>query len=205
MAKDRPVSGSFGKPNASGRSSGTLSGRERKMRSPPEGEPWVWMTRELLSSPSVRALSLTGRRLLDFLLIEHMSHAGTENGNLMATKDQLAAFGLSRRLIPGAINEVVFLGLARVERGRLTRGGVKAPNLFRLTFFADSTFAPPTNDWKGVTVEAIAKWKTDRTHARKTASLREDIKVGTQSGAGETATLQHLTRFQGSQSGAGNE
>ncbi|MDA1323847.1 MAG: hypothetical protein O3C34_03800, partial [Proteobacteria bacterium] len=39
------MTGSFGKPNATGRSSGMLSGKARKMRSPPEGEPWVWIMR----------------------------------------------------------------------------------------------------------------------------------------------------------------
>ena len=143
------MSGRFGKPDATGRSSGKRSGSDRKLRSPPKGEAWAWITRDMLASPSMRALSLTGRRLLDFLLLEDMNHAGTENGALLATKDQLMAFGLSRRLIAPAIRELVFLGLVRVERGRLTRGGVKAPNLYRLTFYADNKGAPATNVWKG--------------------------------------------------------
>lgn len=193
----------FGKPDATGRSSGRLSGRAGRMRRPPEGEPWAWMTRELLASPSMRAMSLTGRRLLDFLMIEHMNHAATENGALMATTDQLIAFGLSRRLVPTAIRELIFLGLVRVERGRLTRGGVKAPNLFRLTFYADKAFAPATNEWKGMTEEAIAVWKSDRFRSKR-RHLREDIEVGPQSGPGETGGFGHLTLVQPPQSGPGN-
>jgi len=197
------MSGGFGKPDATGRSSGTRSGNDRKLRSPPKGEAWAWMTHDMLASPSMRALSLTGRRLLDFLLIENMNHAGTENGALLATKDQLMAFGLSRRLIAPAVRELVFLGLVRVERGRLTRGGVKAPNLYRLTFYADNKGAPATNEWKGTTDEAIAVWKTYRIRSKK-RTHRQDIEVGPQSGSGESAKTPRLTLVQGPQNGSGN-
>ena len=196
------MTGSFGKPDATGRSSGKRTGRDRKLRSPPKGEPWIWLTRDMLASASMRSLSLTGRRLLDFLLIEDMNHAGTENGALMATKDQLIAFGLSRRLIASAIRELVFLGLVRVERGRFTRGGVKAPNLYRLTFYADKDGSPATNEWKGMTEEAIAVWKRDRIRSKKPAH-REDIEVGPQSGPRETAKVAHLSLVQDPQSGSG--
>lgn len=184
------------------RSSARLTGRQRKMRSPPPGESWVWITHGMLASDAWRALSLTGLRLVNFLLIEHMNHAATENGFLMATRDQLASFGLSRRLISGAIRELVFLGFVRVERGRLTRGGVKTPNLFRLTFFADKDFSPPTNEWKGVTREQITVWRSERTRAKR-APLREDIEVGPQSGSGKTAEVVNLTLVQGPLCGSG--
>ena len=80
----------FGKPDASGRSSGKLTGERKKLRQPPKGEPFVWLTRELLTSPAWRAMSPNAARLIDFLLVEHTNHAGTENGNLLATYDQLA-------------------------------------------------------------------------------------------------------------------
>lgn len=197
------MTGSFGKPNATGRSSGKLSGRAGKLRRPPKGEPWVWMTRELLASPAMRSLSLTGRRLLDYLMIEDMNHAGTKNGALMATHDQLIAFGLSRRLVSEAVRELVFLGLVRAVRGRLTRGGVKAPNLYRLTFYADNDGSPATNEWKGTTAEAVAVWKSDRTRSKRPAP-QEDIEVPPQSGCGETAESSHLTLVQPPQSGCGN-
>ncbi len=191
----------FGRSDVTGRSSGKRSGSDRQLRSPPKGEAWAWMTRDMLASPSMRALSLTGRRLLDFLLIENMNHAGTKNGALMATKDQLMAFGLSRRLIADAIRENVFLGLVRVERGRLTRGGVKAPNFFRLTFYADKDGSPATNEWKGTTDEAIAVWKTYRIRSKK-RTHRQDIEVGPQSGSGGSAKTPRLTLVQGPQSGS---
>ena len=197
------MSGEFGKPDATGRSSGKLSGRAGKLRRPPKGEPWVWMTRELIASPAMRSLSLTARRLLDFLMIEHMNHAGSENGKLMATEGQLIAFGLTRRLISEAVRELVFLGLVRVERGRLTRGGVKAPNLYRLTVYADKEGCPATNEWKGMTDEAVAVWKSDRAGSKRRPH-REDIEVPPQSGCGETAKTPHLKLVQPPQSGGGN-
>lgn len=120
------------------------------------------MTRELIASPAMRALSLTGRRLLDFLLIEDMNHAGTENGNLIATYRQLVAFGLSGRLISDAIAELEFLGLVRVRHGGMTRGNVKRENLYRLTFYADSECRPATNEWKRLTDDDIAARKAKR-------------------------------------------
>ncbi len=160
------MTGNFGKPNATGRSSGKLSGRARKLRSAPPGEPFAILTRELLASPAVRALSLTGRRLLDFLLIEDMNHAGTENGNLIATYRQLTAFGLNGNLISGAIAELKFLGLVRVLHGGMTRGNVKRENLYRLTFYADSEGRPATNEWKGTDAAAVAAWKAKRRGSR---------------------------------------
>jgi len=46
-----------------------------------------------------------------------MNHAGTENENLKATYDQLAAYGLTRSVIRMAIEEAKFLGLVRLKRG----------------------------------------------------------------------------------------
>ena len=43
----------FGKPDATGRSSGKRSGSDRKLRSPPKGEAWAWMTRDMLTSPAI--------------------------------------------------------------------------------------------------------------------------------------------------------
>src|SRR5690349_15302677 len=107
----------FGKPDQRGRSSGKLSGREGKLRRPPEGEPWVWLTADLLTSHSWRALSVNGRRLMDRLLIEHMAHAGRENGRLKATHDQLVEYGLPRACIRAAIEHCEVLGLIEHHRG----------------------------------------------------------------------------------------
>ena len=51
---------------------------------PPKGEPWVWLTRDLLRSQAWRGLGINARRLVDFLLIEYMNHGGKRNGHLLA-------------------------------------------------------------------------------------------------------------------------
>ena len=143
------------------------------------------------------------RRRLVERQIEHANHAGTENGNLMATHEQLVEFGLSRRLIADAIKELVFLGFVRVERGRFVKDGVKAPNLYRLTFYAEAEGRPATNEWKGMTEEAIALWKPDRRRAKRRGH-QEDIEVHPQSGGGKTAKNTRLRLVQPPQSGGGN-
>ena len=41
--------------------------RERQSATPAAGEPWVWLTRELLRSDAWRSLGINGRRVVDFL------------------------------------------------------------------------------------------------------------------------------------------
>ena len=167
----------FGKPDQTGRSSGKLGGRERKLRSPPKNEPWAWLTRELLSSPAWRALSVNGRRLIDFLLIEHCNHAARENGNLMATHEQLRHYGLTGDQIRPAIEEAGFLGLLRFERGGRW-AGTNAPSRFRLTFYVDRDGNPATNDWKRLDETRIGVWKD---HRRTLRAAREKRKATPQS------------------------
>lgn len=156
----------FGKPNAKGRSSGKLVGRAKKLRSPPGGMPWRWLTRELLESPAWRLRGVNTARLIDFLLVEDMNHAGTENGNLPATYNQLEAWGVGRRCIKGAIDEAEFLGLVRVEKGGYF-GGKTEMSLYRLTFYADREGNPATNEWKSKTEEIIKVWRKNQTCVRK--------------------------------------
>ena len=167
----------FGPPDATGRSSGKLSGsRAKRLRRPPKDEPWVWLTRELVSSPAWRCRSINCVRLIDFLLVEHMNHAGTENGNLKATYDQLTAWGLTRSEICAAIDEAEFLGLVRFERGGRW-AGTNQPSTYRLTFQADREDNPPTNGWKGKTAEAIEAWKQDRAQRNRTRRARRQKQI----------------------------
>ncbi len=157
----------FGRPNATGRSSGKLSGRACEIFGPPKDKPWFWLPCELLASPAWRLRGINCARLIDFLLVEHRNHAGRENGNLMATYDQLVGYGLSRRLISHAIAEAEFLGLLRVDRGGRWANS-NQPSTFRLTFYANRQGNPPTNEWSGKTAEAIREWKTDKRRRRQT-------------------------------------
>ena len=123
-------------------------------------------------SPAWRARSTNTARLLDFLMIEHMSHAGTENGNLIATHEQLRDYGLSPNAIREAIEEGEYFGLLRFTRGGRWAGS-NQPSRYRLTFLADREHNPPTNEWKLRTIEQIADWKRER---RTTRAGRRDWK-----------------------------
>ena len=159
---------STGRPDATGRSSGKLTGRALKAQQPPHGKPWVWHTQELLASPAWKAQRINGRRLIDFLLIEHMAHAGLENGNLLAPYDQLVTFGLARRLIWETIDRAEFCGLIRVKHGGRWVG-TNQPSTYRLTFLSDSDRHVPTDEWKRVSKKSIKKFN---------AVMRQKIKSG---------------------------
>jgi hypothetical protein len=151
----------FGKPDATGRSSGIRAGRQGKIHRPPKGEPWVWLTRELLRSDAWRNRGINCARLLDFLMIEHMNHAGTENGKLAATYDQLVVYGLTRSEIRSAIEEAETLGLLRFKRGGRW-AGTNQPSRYRLTFLPSRDHLPPTNEWKQLAQENIEIWRHER-------------------------------------------
>ena len=147
----------IGNPNATGRSSGKLNGRQQKILGPPEGEPWIFLLTELLASTAWKAAGINARRLIDFLLIEHRLHSGLENGKLKATYDQLEAFGIPRKYILGAIEKAEALGLVRAKRC-----GMRVPSEYRLTFFAAHDWSPPTNDWKRITDDEAATHRKEK-------------------------------------------
>src|SRR5688572_19535116 len=55
----------------------------------PPQEQFAKMSRDLLRSDAWRSLGINERRVIDFLLIEHMSKGGRENGRLKAPYRQL--------------------------------------------------------------------------------------------------------------------
>ena len=161
------------KPDATGRSSGRVTGKRGEHLEPPPGEPFVWLTRSMMESPSWSALSINGRRILDRLLLEHMAHAGTENGNLIATHEQFKAFGVSANSVRPAIDELVFLGFIRCERGGRWVGK-NTPSRYRLTWLGDRQGAAPSNEWRHVFIEQIDTWQKQRRELRKV--YRDSIK-----------------------------
>lgn len=177
----------FGKPDPTGRSSGRIGGREGKVRRPPAGEPWTWLTAELLTSASWRALSINGHRLMGFLMVEHMNHAGRENGRLRATHDQLRAYGLCGNRVRAAIEECAALGLIAYTRGGRW-AGTNRPSTFRLTFYADAEGNPATNEWKAVSGRLMAKAKSEScSHFRE---YRTRTSESTDAATAEVGTAQ---------------
>jgi len=116
-----------------------------KTGGPPKGKPWVWMTRDLLVSEAWRSMAINTRRLIDFLMIEHMGKAGRENGRLLAPRNQLVAFGIGARHVSAAIEDAVALGLVDVKRGSARRA-----NLYALTWLPLPDGTMPEPRWLAV-------------------------------------------------------
>jgi hypothetical protein len=132
-----------GRPNATGRSSGKIGGKRGKRMKPPKDEPWVWFTREMIESDAWASLGINARRVLDCLLLDHMAHAGTENGALKATYKQLQVFGVGARFAADAIREVEAAGFIDCHRG-----GMRVATTYRLTWLPTKDDEPATNRWK---------------------------------------------------------
>ena len=142
------------------------SSRDKKLYGPPKGEPWIWLTTELLSSEAWRSMSINCYKLIFHLLIEHSNHAGRENGRLLSTYGQLQDYGLTRNKIRSVIEEAEFLGLIKHKRGRKVVA-LNQPNSYRLTFYADDENGFATNEWKSMTKEKIEKWRVKTGQLRK--------------------------------------
>ena len=73
---------------------------------------------DMLRSPAWRVLSLSARRVLDRLEIEHADHGGAENGRLPVTYEDFHQYGIHRHAIGPAIREVVALGFAEITEAQ---------------------------------------------------------------------------------------
>jgi hypothetical protein len=101
------------------------------MKRPKIGGPYVPHTRELIESLAWRALSLSARRLLDRIELEHLRHSGKDNGRLPITFDQFVDYGIHRHAIAPAMRECEALGLLQVtERGCAGNAEFCSPNYF---------------------------------------------------------------------------
>ena len=155
----------YGKPDATGRSSGKRSRKQAQFMGPPTNGAWTWITKEMLESDAWRGLNANARRLLDRLMLDHMDHAGTENGNLIATYEQLIKHGLTGDAIKTAVDQAEAFGFIKVNRGGRWAGTNK-PSTYRLTWIGDKYHNAPTNDWKRITAKTVKEWK-DTTRQQK--------------------------------------
>ena len=92
------------------------------------GSQFIMLPRELVEGDAWRGLGINARRLLDFLMIEHLRHGGKHNGYLLAPQRQLYEFGIGAHFVTAAIDEVERAGLVTCERGagkrpRMAPGG----------------------------------------------------------------------------------
>jgi hypothetical protein len=91
--------------------------------------------RQLLESPSMRALRLVEHRVLARIELEHMDHGGCENGKLPVTYADFEKWGVRADSIAGAIRALAALGLIEITRhGYAGAAERREPNLYRLTY-----------------------------------------------------------------------
>ena len=105
---------------------------------------------EMLESPSYRVLSLSARRVLDRIEIEHAHHGGNDNGALPVTFENFVEYSIDRHAIAPAIRELEALGFVRItERGRAGNADFRSPNKFALTYRVTKD-APASDDWRRI-------------------------------------------------------
>jgi hypothetical protein len=121
---------------------------------------FIGHTLELLRSEAWRGRSIHAMRLLDCIEVEHLAHAGKENGHLAQTYAQFVAYGIPRQYIKAALEENAARGLLRVtHKGGYSGGARNDPSTYQLTYLAwkfvpaigPPQYLEPTNEWKNFT------------------------------------------------------
>ena len=129
-----------------------------------------WRTIAMMESPAFQVLSLSGRRVLDRLEIEHAHHGGNDNGQLPVTYDQFIEYGIHRNAVSPAIREVEALGFVEItERGRAGNAEWRRPNKFRLTYRQAGRSAT-TDEWRNI--KTVKEAETIAATARKASKQK---------------------------------
>jgi hypothetical protein len=120
-----------------------------KRNQPPKGEPWIWVTRELLESDAWRTAPLRTRLFIERLMLEDMAHAGTENGQLICTWDDCEVWGIARACIKATQADAINRGLVyRSKQGTASKGPGRRPHRFGLGWRAAHDGSAAPNLWK---------------------------------------------------------
>jgi len=118
------------------------------------------MTNTMYSAVTFRALGINARRVLDFLLIEHGSHGGQENGRLAAPSRQLVRFGVTPDDAPRAFAELIATGFVDRTFQAPRVGASGEHSRYELTWLptkgADGRAIPPSHRWLAVTKQLAA-------------------------------------------------
>lgn len=127
---------------------GSHSAKPSRTRKGSITEQFIPIVRSLLESNALAVLNGVARRCLDRLLLEHLDHAGKENGRLKVTYGDFEAFGIRRASIAAALRELVAAGLIEVvQKGRGGNREYRKPHIFRITFLPTPE-AEPTDEWR---------------------------------------------------------
>ena len=142
-----------------GRSIGTLKFGQSKNWKPEA--PFVALSYSFITSPAYRELSSPARKILDFLLIEHMQHGGQENGNLAAPYRQLENFGISSRDIPKGLLMLETFGLVKRTNDSFIISGRNNMAVYKLTMIPDKWGNLPKDEWKQITLSDVLAFKAN--------------------------------------------
>lgn len=130
---------------------------------------------EMLRSPAWLSAPPQLHRMLDRIEVEHLSHGGNENGNLLIPYLQFEQCGISRRQIRALCDLGEALGLIEVfklsERGD---GRVRPPNAYRLTYVPAAGKRAPTDEWRAVSPERACSLIAEFRDAEGKSRQRQD-------------------------------
>lgn len=135
------------KVRADGRSSDKpMPGAKKSWQPEP---PFALLSHKLLKYLLKSRLSGNAWAILTFLCDEHLSHGGQENGNLIATYDQLVVEGIRRSSIRKAFRKLEECGLVRRTDG----GAMREIARYEVTFLPTTDpetkhQLPPKDSWK---------------------------------------------------------
>ena len=140
-----------------GRSIGTIKfGLAKNWKPKP---PFFADTLEFKVSIAVRQLSAPARKILDFLIIEHLKNGGAENGNLAAPYSQIEDFGVSSRDISKAFLMLDVFGLVKRTNENEMIEGRKNMARYRLTMLPDKLGNLPSDEWSKITLADARAFK----------------------------------------------
>ena len=142
---------------------------------------FIKLFRELVASPAWQAQSIHCRRLIDFLMVEHLRRGGAANGRLKAPRRQLWAFGIGHHFVSSAIEEAEQLGLIDT-----VRGSRRIASTYALTWIGDSDGSPPSNRWRD-----CAGVAAENREVRKAAKTRSDASVMSAKQHSKVSVKQH--------------
>jgi hypothetical protein len=116
----------------------------------PKEPAYVKHRLEMLCSPAWRALSPAAKCVLERLEIEHMRHAGKNNGQLICTYQDFVDHGIRRMSIAPAIRQLTELGFVVITQRGWRSSGHHRPAHYRLTYVENNGGPPPTDEWSKV-------------------------------------------------------
>ena len=127
-------------------------------------EPFIMLPRSLLESFAWRALSRAARQVIDRIVIEHLAHAGRENGKLIVRYEDFIEYGIHPMSIAPAQREASALGLiVLVKRGRAGNAEYRTPHQWGLAFVKGKGGAMAST-WKRF--QSLSEAKTVAAQAR---------------------------------------